>query len=106
MTALGVAGVLAVLAVVCLSLVAWRNRAQAHERQSLQATFNARAGREHYLATGQLPPELALDPQDAGQRCRLTRESNGTLLFEGRSGTVSRRLWCKGGDPSRVYEEP
>lgn len=106
MTALGVAGVLAVLAVVCLSLVGGRNRAQIHARQAMQATWNARAGREHYLATGQLPAELALDPQDAGQRCRLTRDADGTLLFEGRCGTVSRRLWCKGGDPARVYEEP
>lgn len=110
MTALGVAAVLALLAVVLLSLMAWRNHAQAHEQQALQASWNARAGRENYLATGQLPPVNGQGLRElefgAAGRCRVTQEANGTLTFEGLSGSVSRKLVCVEGDPSRLTEEP
>ena len=100
MSALGVASVLAVLCVVCLSLAAWRNRANAHEQQALQARCNARSGLEYYLATGQLQ-ERTLAPE---QLCRVTREVSGNLVFEGQSGPVRRRLVLVGGDPARLTE--
>lgn len=111
MTALGVAAVLAMLGVVCLSLMAFQNRAQAHEQQAIQAVWCARAGRETYLATGQLPPANAQGIREwtlgAGQRCRVTQDAApGTLVFEGLCGPVNRKLTCVAGDPSRLTEEP
>jgi hypothetical protein len=104
MTALGVSAVLAVLAVLCLSLVSWRNAAQAREREAVKAAWNARSGREHYLASGQLTADLSLDPHDSTQRCLATRQPDGALVFEGISGKTHRKLICEAGDPSRVRE--
>jgi len=104
MTALGAAAILAGLAVICLSVTSWHNSAQTHEREALQATWNARAGREHYLATGQLTADLGVDSRDPTQRCRATRQQDGTLVFEGISGKTRRQLICAGGDPARVSE--
>ena len=100
------ATLLVLLGVVCLSLVAWHNQARTHEHQALQARWNARAGREHYLATGQLPDDLRLAPRDSAQRCRATREADGTLVFEGQSGKARCLLLCLKGDPARLAEEP
>jgi len=103
-SALGVAAVLAVLCVVGLSLAAWKSRASARERHVVQATWNSRSGLEHYLHTGELA-ERSLDPHDATQRCKASRQANGNLVFEGSSGSVCRTLVLVGGDPSRLTEQ-
>lgn len=100
------AAVLSLLAVVCLTLVGWRTSARAREQRAIQALWNARAGREHYLATGRITPELALDVADPRQVCRTRVGADGTLTFEGLSHGVSRQLLCLQGDPSRVTEVP
>lgn len=107
MTAVGVASLLVTLGVLCLSLVAARSRAQSHEQRALQATWNARAGLEHFLQQGAVPEgNLALDPEDPQQSCSVIRSPNGDLVFVGLSHGVRRQLTCLGGDPARLTEEP
>lgn len=109
MTALAVGVLLSIFAAAFLSHLAADYHTHRTRQRAIQALWNARAGLEHYRATGQLPPvdrdtrEREVPLEGAGERCRVHLDpADGDIRFEGVSGGIHRSLILVGGDPERL----
>ena len=96
--------ILAILAVSLISLYYGDFHSQRMQQQAIQAYWNARAGVERYCDARQLPDKGLYDFGASGQ-CQVTQDKQD-LLFEGRSGAITRHIRLLAGDPARKVEQP
>lgn len=109
MTALAVGVLLSIFAAAFLSHLVVDYHAHQVRQRAIQAVWNARAGLEHYRATGKLPPvdaetrEREIPLEGEGERCRVHLDpEDGDIRFEGISGEIHKSLILVGGDPERL----
>lgn len=113
-TALSVGTILCIFAAAFLVFVVNDHHAARMRQQAIQAQWNARAGLEHYLAEGHLPPvdasgqrRVEVVPNSDREYCLVHLEARtGNLRFEGVSGLAHRSLVLLAGNPDRVVLEP
>ena len=97
--ALSVGAILSILAVSLLSLYYGDYHSQRVQQFAIQAYWNARAGLERYGETRQLPEKRLYDFGPNGL-------DHQDLIFEGRSGSVTRSFRLISGDPAQKVEIP
>jgi len=114
LNALLVAALLVVFTARVSSFLLVDYHAARTRQDAVQAYWNARSGMERYLATGTLPqPEpgsglrrFFLSGNDGTQQCLVSQEkATSTLIFEGVSGRVHRRIILPRADLERAYED-
>ena len=102
--ALSVGAILSILAVSLLSLYYGDYHSQRVQQFAIQAYWNARAGLERYAETRQLPEKRLYDFGSNGV-CQVSVDHQD-LIFEGRSGSVTRTFRLISGDPAQKVEIP
>lgn len=113
LNALLVGLVLGALGLALLVQLAHHYRLHRQRQFGVQAGWNARAGVEHFLARGQLPP---LDPVTGlhtwflnapgdRSRCCDVRRQSFDLVFRGVCQGETRTIVLVGGDPNQRREE-
>ena len=101
---LSVGVILSILAVSLIGLYFGDFHSQRMQQQAIQAYWNARAGVEHYCDARQLPDKGLYDFGRSGQ-CQVSQDKQD-LLFEGRSGAMTRHIRLLNADPAQRVEEP
>ena len=102
-TTLSVGAILTGLAIALLILYFGAYRSQRLQQQALQAYWNARSGVDRFSLDHILPEKGSYD-WGQSDRCTVTRKKSGDLIFQGESGSVSRTIVLRQGDPSQAME--
>jgi hypothetical protein len=102
---LSIGAVLVILATSLVGLFFGEYHAQRSQQQAIQAYWDARSGIERYCDNYKLPEPPVYDLGRAGN-CKVIKQPNGDLLFEGQCGAMIRRISLSGGDPAKARELP
>lgn len=106
--------ILGALGIALLGQLAHHYRLHRQRQFGIQAAWNSRAGIEHFLATGQLPPvdpttglrTIFLNGPGDRSRCCDVRRQGDDLIFRGVAQAESRAIVLVGSDPNQRREEP